>query len=71
MTCQYHCPGYYHSNNTWQARDARRITAADMKYVRKTAGYAWTEYKTNTETGKELNITTSFGQNTEEMVCNI
>jgi len=42
-----------------------------MKYVKKPAGYAWTEYKTNTETAKELNITPSFGQSTEEIGCNI
>jgi hypothetical protein len=30
------------------ARDARRITAAEMKYMRKTARYNWTDYKTNT-----------------------
>jgi len=30
-----------------KARDARRLTAADMKYMRKTAGYIWTDYKTN------------------------
>jgi hypothetical protein len=28
-----------------------------MKYTRITAGYAWTDHKTNTETAKELNIT--------------
>jgi hypothetical protein len=33
-----------------------RITAAQMKYMR-TAGYTWTDHKTNTETAKELNIT--------------
>jgi len=38
-------------------RDARRVIAAEMKYVRKTAGYTGTDYKTNTETAKELNIT--------------
>ena len=26
-----------------KARDARRITAADMKYMRRTAGYTWTD----------------------------
>jgi len=62
MTCPSHCPVFYHSNNIWQERDARRITAADMKYVRKTAGYARTEYKTNTKTTKELNLTISFGK---------
>jgi hypothetical protein len=28
-----------------------------MKYMRITAGYAWTDHKTNTEITKELNIT--------------
>ena len=38
------------------ARDARRITAAEMKYMR-TAGYTWTDYKTNAQIAKELKIT--------------
>ena len=44
---------------TWtiKARDARRITAAEMKYMRRTAGYLWTDYKTNTQIAEELNIT--------------
>jgi hypothetical protein len=42
---------------TINARDGRRITASEMKYVRKTAGYTWTDYKTNTDISKELNIT--------------
>jgi len=29
-----------------------RITAAEMNDVRKTAGHAWTDYITNTETAK-------------------
>jgi hypothetical protein len=28
-----------------------------MKYMRRTAGYSWTEYKTNTQIAKELKIT--------------
>jgi hypothetical protein len=28
-----------------------------MKYMRRTAGYTWTDHKTNTEMEKELNIT--------------
>jgi hypothetical protein len=36
--------------------------AADMKYMRKTAGYTWTDYKTNTENAKEINITTVWGK---------
>jgi len=31
------------NNKTIKARDARRITAAEMKYVRRTAGYTWTD----------------------------
>jgi hypothetical protein len=29
-----------------------------MKYTRRTAGYIWTDYKTNTQTAKKLKITT-------------
>jgi len=34
-------------SETWtiKARDARRISAAEMKYMRRTAGYTWTDYK--------------------------
>ena len=47
---------------TWtiKASDARRITAAEMKHMRRTAGYTWTDYKTNTQIHKfvkELKIT--------------
>jgi len=40
-----------HGSKTWtiKAKDARRITAAEMKYMRKTAGYTRTDYKTNTQ----------------------
>jgi ABC-type ATPase involved in cell division len=31
-------------NWTINARDARRITAAEMKHMRRTVGYTWTEY---------------------------
>jgi hypothetical protein len=43
-------------NWTIKERYARRITEAEMKYMRKTAGYTWTDHKTNTEIAKELNI---------------
>jgi hypothetical protein len=39
---------------TIKARDARRISAAEMKYMRITAGYTWADYKTNTQIAKEL-----------------
>jgi len=46
-------------SETWiiKARDARRITAAQMKYMRRTAGSTRTDYKTNTQIAKELKIT--------------
>ena len=37
------------------ARDVRRITAPEVKYMRKTAGYSWTDYK-KAEIAEELNI---------------
>jgi len=47
-------PVLLHGSESWtiKARDARRITAAEMKYVRRTAGYTWTDYKTNTQITK-------------------
>ena len=42
---------------TVKARNARRITAAEMKYMRRTAVYTGTDCKTNTEIAKELKIT--------------
>jgi len=40
-----------------KARDARRITAAEMKYMRRTAGFTWTDYRTNAQITNELKIT--------------
>jgi len=39
---------YGSENWTITARDARRMTTAEVKYTRKTAGCTWTDYKTNT-----------------------
>jgi len=52
-------PGLLYGSKTWtiKASDARRITAAEMKYMRKTAGYTWTDYKTKAQFAKELKIT--------------
>jgi len=33
-----------------------------MKYIRRTAGYTWTDYKTNTQIAKELKITPILGK---------
>jgi hypothetical protein len=48
-----------YGSKTWtiKARDARRITAAEMKYMRRRAGYICTDYKTNAQIAKELKIT--------------
>jgi len=52
-------PVLLYGSETWtvKASDARRITAAEMKYMRRTAGYTWTDNKTNAQIVKELKIT--------------
>jgi hypothetical protein len=47
---------------TIKARDARRITTTEMKSMRRTAGYIWTDYKTNAQIAKELKITPILGK---------
>jgi len=48
-----------YGSETWTIKesDARRITASEMKLMRITAGYTWTDYKTNTQIAKDLKIT--------------
>jgi hypothetical protein len=38
-------PVLLYGSKTWtiKARDTRRITAAEIKYMRRTAGYIWTD----------------------------
>jgi hypothetical protein len=52
-------PVLLYGSETWtsKARDARRLTAAEMKYMRRTAKYTWTDYKTNKQIAMELKIT--------------
>jgi len=52
-------PVLLYGSETWtiKARDARRITATEMNYMSRTAGYTWTDYKTNVQIAKELKIT--------------
>jgi len=53
-------PVLLYGSETWsiKARDARRITAAEMKYMRRRrTGYTWTDYKTNAQITKKLKIT--------------
>jgi len=47
-------PVLLYGSETWtiKARDTRRITAAEMKYIRRTAGYIWTDYKRYSPTGR-------------------
>jgi len=55
-------------NWTINARDARTITAAEMKHMRRTAGCTWTEYKTKKKkVARELNITSVL----DKIGCNI
>jgi hypothetical protein len=51
-------PVLLYGSETWtiKARDTRRMSATEMKYMR-TAGYTWTDCKTNTQIAKELKIT--------------
>jgi len=49
---------YSIETSTIKASDTRRITAAEMKYMRRTAGYTRTDYNTNAQIAKELKITT-------------
>jgi hypothetical protein len=46
-----------YGSETWtiKARNAGRITAAEMKYMRR--GFIWTDYKTNAQIAMELKIT--------------
>jgi hypothetical protein len=43
---------YSTDNWTITTRGTRRITAAEIKFMRKTAAYTWTDYKTNIESVK-------------------
>ena len=48
-----------YGNETWtnKVSDARRITAAEMKNTRRTAGKSWRDYKRKAQIAKELKIT--------------
>jgi len=52
-------PVLLYGSETWtiKASNARRITAAEMKYMRRRTGYTWTDYKTNAQITKKLKIT--------------
>jgi DNA-binding sugar fermentation-stimulating protein len=52
-------PVLLHGSETWtvKAKDGSRITAAEMKYMRTTAGYICKNCKTTTQIAKELKMT--------------
>jgi len=54
----------FYGIETWtiKARDARRITAAEMKHMRRTAGCAWTDYRKKCTNCKGVKSNTNFGQ---------
>ena len=60
------------SSENWTIKggDTRRITAAEMKYLRKTGGYTWTDHKTNTDIAKELNVTSGLKKKIQEYKSN-
>jgi hypothetical protein len=54
-----------YGNVTWtiEERHAKRLTAVEMKYMIRTAGYIRTDYKTNTQISKELKGITNLDKN--------
>jgi len=54
-----------YGRETWtvKARGARRITAAEMTYMRRKAGCTWTDYKKMHKFAKELENNTNFWKN--------
>ena len=53
-----------YGSETWsvKVRDARRITAAEKKYMRRTAGYTWGRLQNKFTRCKGVKNTTNFGQ---------
>jgi len=57
-------PVLLYGSETWtvKASDARRITAAEMKYMRRTAGYTWDRWQNKCTNCKGVKNNTNFGQ---------
>jgi len=53
---------YGSETGTVKASDARRITAAEMKYMRRTAGYTWDRLQNKCTNCKGVKKNTNFGQ---------
>jgi hypothetical protein len=64
-----------YGSETWtiKARDSRRVSAAEMKYMRRTAGYTGTDYKKKYINCKGVKTNSNFGQiwNTRETRYNM
>jgi hypothetical protein len=57
-------PVLLYGSETWtvKARDAGRITAAEMKYRRRTAGYTWDRLQNKCTNCKGFKNNTNFGR---------
>ena len=57
-------PVLLYGSETWtvKASDARRITAAEMKYMRRTVGYTWDRLQNKCTNCKGVKNNTNFGQ---------
>jgi len=57
-------PVLLYGSETWtvKASDARRITAAEIKNMRKTAGYTWDRLQNKCTNCKIAKYNTNFGQ---------
>jgi hypothetical protein len=57
-------PVLLYGSETWtvKASDTRRITAAEMKYMRRTAGYTWNRLQNKCTNCKGVKNNTNFGQ---------
>jgi len=57
-------PVLLYGSKTWtvKASDAIRITAAEMKYMRRTAGYTWNRLQNRCTKCKGVKNNTNFGQ---------
>jgi len=53
---------YGSETRTVKASDGRRITAAEMKYMRRTAGYTWDRLQNKCKNCKGAENNTKFGQ---------
>jgi len=53
-----------YGSETWtsKARDGRRITAAEMKYMGRTAGYTWDRLQNKCTNCKGVKNNINFGQ---------